>query len=138
MPALTINAVQTFQNRAVLGVVSKVWDVGQSLPFDSTYLSADSYGNKYLYPGLLVAFNADLTKYVPWNANSSYGAYSAYLEGIIYTFYDFTAQDQVVAPATRCAVVVENAEVYGGTFGEVPMAARTASSIQGVQIQWDD
>ena len=138
MPALTINAVQTFQNRAVLNVVSKVWDVGASLPFDSSYLSADTYGNVFLYPGLLVAFNADKTKYVPWNASSSYGAYSAYLEGIIYTFYDFTGQEQVVAPATRCAVVVENAEVYGSAVGTVPMAARTAASIQGVQIQWDD
>ena len=138
MPALTLNAVQTFQNRAVLNVVSRVWDVGASLPFDSTYLTADSYGNKFLYPGLLVAFNATKTKYVPWNENSSYGAYSAYLEGIIYTFYDFTGQEQVVAPATRCAVVVENTQVYGSAIGTVPMAARTASSIQGVQIQWDD
>lgn len=138
MPALTLSAVQTFQNRAVLSVLSRLWDVGISLPFDSTYLVADSYGNKFLYPGLLVAFNATKTKYVPFNASSSYGAYSAYLEGIIYDLYDFSFQDQVVAPATRCAAVVDNCYIYGGTIGDISLAARTAQSIQGVQIQWDE
>lgn len=138
MPALTINAVQTFQNRAILTVVSKVWDIGRSLPFDSTYLPEDSYGNIYLYPGMLVAFNADQTKYVPWNEAGSYGVYSAYLEGLVHLFYTHTHQEQIIAPATRAAAIVDNCQVYGGTLGEVPMAARNAQSIQGVQFQWDE
>jgi len=138
MPALTFNAVQTFENRAVLTVLSKLWDAGISLPFDSTYLSAGTYGEKYMYPGLLVAFNATKTKYVPWNESASYGSYSSYLEGLLYIFQDFTFQEQIVAPATRCAAVVENCYVYGGSVGDIPMAARTAQSIQGVQIQWDE
>lgn len=138
MPATILSAVQTFQNRAVLDVLSRLWDVGWSLPFDSTYLSADSYGNNFLYPGLLVAFNSEKTKYVPWNASASYGTYSAYLEGILYTLYDFSFQEQVVAPATRCAAIVDNCWIYGGTMGDIPLAARQAASIQGVHIQWDE
>jgi len=138
MPATTFNVVQTFQNRAVLDVLSRLWDVGISLAFDSTYLTADSYGNKWLYPGMLVAFNSEKTKYVPWNSSSSYGSYSAYLEGILYVLQDFSFQEQIVAPATRCAAIVDHCYVYGGTMGDIPMAARTAQSIQGVQIQWDE
>ena len=138
MPALTISAVQEYANRAVLTVLSRIWDVGISLPFDSTYLTADSYGNKFMFPGMLVAFNSEKTKYVPWNSAGSYGTYSAYLEGILYVPYDASFQEQVVAPATRCAAVVDNCYVYGGTMGDIPMAARTAQSIQGVQIQWDE
>lgn len=135
--ALTLNAVTSFANRAVLTVVSRVWDVGASLPFDGTYVGADTYGNEYIYPGMLVAFNSDKTKYVPWSAAGSYGTYSSYLEGVLHNFYDTTWQDQIVAPATRCAAVTSNCYVYGGTIGDIPMTARTASSIQGVQIQWD-
>lgn len=135
---LQISAVQTFKNRAVLNVLSKLWDVGMSLPFDRSYIAADTYGNRFQYPGMLVAFNADKTKYVPWNASGSYGTYSTYLEGILYTLYEHTFQEQVVAPATRCAAVVANCYVFGGNIGEVPLAARNATSIQGVQIQWDE
>jgi len=136
--ALTLNAVTSFANRAVLNVLSRIWDVGASLPFDVTYISSDTYGNKYMYPGMLVAFNSDKTKYVPWNASGSYGTYSTYLEGILHNFYDATWQEQIVAPATRCAAVVDNCYVYGGTVGDIPMTARDAKSIQGVQIQWDE
>lgn len=135
---LQISAVQMFKNRAVLEVISHLWDVGASLPFDRSYLGANTYGDVFQYPGMLVAFNADKSKYVPWNASASYGTYSSYLEGIIYALYNHTFQEQVVAPATRAAAIVGNCYVYGGTIGEVPMTARSASSISGVQIQWDE
>lgn len=125
--------------RAVLKAVEHVMDVNRSLPFDSTYLVADSYGNKFLYPGMLVGFNAAKDKYVPYNENNSYGTYSAYLEGIIYTFYDFTYQDQVVAPASRCAAIEAYCYVYGGAIGTIPLAAKGSAvqSLSGVFIQWD-
>lgn len=138
MATLTISAVSEYENRAVLTVLSKLRNVGRSLPFDSTYLAADSYGNKLLYPGLLVAFNAAQTKYVPHNINGSYGTYSSYLEGIIYTMYDFTFEEQIVAPANDCVAVSENCYIYGGTFGSIPLATRWAHSIQGTNIQWDE
>lgn len=136
--ALEFRVDQIFRNRAVLEVLSHLWDVGASLPFDRSYIAADTYGNRFQYPGMLVAFNSDKTKYVPWNASASYGTYSSYLEGIIYALYDHTFQEQVVAPATRAAAIVANCYVFGGTIGEVPMTARTASSISGVQLQWDE
>jgi hypothetical protein len=136
--ALTISAVQTFKNRAVLDVLSRMWDVGASLPFDRSYIESTTYGDRFQYPGMLVAFNADKSKYVPWNASGSYGTYSSYLEGILYALYDHTFQEQVVAPATRAAAIVANCYVYGGTIGDIPMTARSATSISGVQIQWDE
>lgn len=135
---LQISAVQTFKNRAVLDVIAHLWDIGASLPFDRSYISANTYGDRFQYPGMLVSFNADKTKYVPWSAAASYGTYSSYLEGILYTLYEHTFQEQVVAPATRAAVVVANCYVYGGTLGDIPMTARSATSITGVQIQWDE
>lgn len=138
MPALTMNAIQTIDQRAVLNPIIRTWDVNRSLPFDSTYLAADSYGNKFLYPGLLVAFNSTLTMYVPYNENGSYGTYSTYLEGVVPSLKDFTYQDQIIAPVSRAAVKEEHCYVYGGSLGDIPAGAKqNMSSLSGVFIQWD-
>jgi hypothetical protein len=139
MPALTMDAITTIANRAVVTAMSKVREVGKSLPFDSTYLTADSYGHKLLYPGLLVSFNSDKTKYIPYNENGSYGTYSTYLEGIIHSLMDFTYQTQIVAPATQGIAIEENCYVYGSAVGTIPLAAKGSAvqSLSGVFIQWD-
>jgi len=135
---LTFDAISTIEQKAVHRVVSHIWDVNRSLPFDSSYLTADSYGNKYLYPGMLVSFNEDKDMYVPFSAAGSYGSYSSYLEGILYFLYDFTYQDQIVAPASRCAAVEHYCYVYGGTMGDIPEEAKSGvASLSGVFIQWD-
>jgi len=120
-----------------LEVLSKLWDVGRSLPFDSTYLSADTYGNIFLYPGMLVSFNEAGNKYIPFHASGSYGSYSAYLEGIIYTMYEFTFEEQIVAPASRCAAVTGRCYEYGGSIGDISAEAKLAQSLAGTHIQWD-
>ena len=132
---LTMNAVTSIRNRAVLTVVSHVWDVGKSLPFDRVYVPADSYGNRYLYPGLIVGMNDDESMYVPYNAASSYGAYSAYAVGLLYHLYDFTFEAQIVAPATRAAAVEQYCWIFGSTMGSIPDAVKSAVGMK--LIQWD-
>jgi hypothetical protein len=135
--ALTINAVTEIGNRAVLQVLSRLWDVGPSLPFDRTYVPANSYGERFLYPGMIVGRNCDQSKYVPYSTGgASYGAYSSYAVGIIYILYDFTYEEQIVAPATRAAAIEAHCYVYGsGTLGSIPDAVKTATGMK--LIQWD-
>ena len=136
--ALTVNAVTSFQNRAVLNVVNHVWDVGKSLPFQASYLVADSYGSKYLYPGMIVSEDETNGWYVPANVASSYGAYSGftYACGVIYTEYDCTFENQIVAPATRAAVIEANCYIHGVDVGTaIPDAVKSAIGMK--LIQWD-
>ncbi len=134
---LTMNAVQSFGNRAVLSVLSHLWDVGKSLPIAQSYFSPDSYGNRYIYPGLIVCEDPSTYMYVPANESGSYGAYSfyTYASGILYTMYDTTFETQIVAPATRASAVEKFCYVLGGTLGVVPDDVKSA---QGMKlIQWD-
>lgn len=133
---ITIDAVQSFNNKAVLSVIKELWDIGKSLPFDSTYLVADSYGNKYLYPGMVVAYSGSYKdQYAPYSAAASYGSYSDAPVGIVYELYDCTMQKQIIAPATRAAVVEQYCYVFGGTLGSIPSAVKTAAGMK--LIQWD-
>lgn len=134
--AITINAVRTYKNRAVLNVIKELWDIGKSLPFDSTYLTADSYGNKFLWPGMVVAYkDSSVDEYVPYNSGASYGTSSNAPVGLIYTMYDCTFEKQVVAPASRAAVVEANCYVFGGTLGTIASGIKTADGMK--LIQWD-
>lgn len=134
--AITINAVRTYKNRAVLNVIKELWDIGKSLPFDSTYLVADSYGNKFLYPGMVVAYkDTNEDEYVPYNASASYGTSSDAPVGIAYTMYDCTFEKQVIAPASRAAVVEANCYVFGGAVGTIASAVKTAAGMK--LFQWD-
>jgi len=134
--AITVSAVQTFGHRAILSVIKEVWDVGASLPFDSSYLVADSYGNKFLYPGMILAWkDANADEYVPYNAAGSYGSYSTYPCGVLYTFHDCTFQKQIVAPATRAAVIEAYCYVFGGSLGVISDTVKEHYDMR--LIQWD-
>lgn len=133
---ITVSAVHQFRNRAVLTVLKHLWDVGRSLPFDSSYLTEDAYGNIFLYPGMIVSFKDETrAEYVPYNSSASYGSYSAYPVGVLYTLYDCTQMRQVVAPATRAAVVEQNCYVFGGTMGVISDVIKQAIGMK--LIQWD-
>jgi hypothetical protein len=132
---VTINAQKYQTQRAILRVVSKVWDVGRSLPMSQSYFAPDAYGNRYLYPGLIVGYNDDKTEYVPVDSAGSYGVYATYTyaAGIIADFFDFTYQDQIVAPATRAAFVEQYVYLYGEDLGTVPDEVKAALHLS----QWD-
>jgi hypothetical protein len=135
--AITQNAVRSFGNRAVLSVLSHLWDVGKSLPMPQSYFAPDSYGNRFIYPGLIVCEDPVNEVYVPANESGSYGVYSyfTYAAGVLYTLYDTSFETQIVAPATRAAVVEQFCYVLGGTLGTVSADIKSA---QGMKlIQWD-
>lgn len=136
---VTMAVQKIFNQRAVLRVVSKVYNRGKSLFFDQTYVAANTYGERILYPGMLVAFSSDKTQYVPWSAASSYGTYSSYFAGILDDLFDFTFESQVVAPATRAVAIEEHCYVYGGAVGTVPAAIKqaTGNNFEGRLIEWD-
>jgi len=122
-----------YGNRAVLTCVKHVWDVGKSLPFNASYLAEDEYGQKFLYPGMIVAYNDDETMYVPYNEDGSYGELSSYPVGVNYVLYDCTFRDQIIAPATRAAVIEAHCFVYGGSLGDISDEVKEALRL----IQWD-
>ena len=136
---LTINAQHSYSQRAILRVVRKVWDRGKSLPFDQTYTPADTYGNRYLYPGMVVAKNSDETMYVPWSSTSSYGSYSTYACGIIDDLFDCTFESQIVSPATRCVALAAHCYVYGTAMGTIPDAVKQATghNFEMRLVQWE-
>lgn len=138
--AITLSAVQDFKHRAVLRVVSRVVARGKSLPFDRSYVAADTYGNRLLQPGMIVGYNDDKTLYVPWNAASSYGTYSSYAAGILDDMFDFSFEPQIVAPAVNAIAIKAHCYVYGSTLGTIPDAVvqATGNNFEMRLIQWDD
>jgi len=134
---LVIDAITSISNRAVLTVIKRLWDNGDSLPFESSYLVADDYTSKYLYPGMVVSKDPVNGMYVPANEIGSYGAYSyyAYAAGILYSLTDHTFESQIVAPATRAAVIEDYCYIFGGTLGVIPDDVKNAVGMK--LIQWD-
>jgi len=136
--ALSVDAVTSMGDRTVETVVKRVWDRGVSLPFDRTKLTVDDFGNYFLRPGMIVGKNDDQSMYVPWSAASSYGAYSAYYEGIITELWDCTFESQIVAPATRANAIEERCFVWGGTVGDIPDAIKQATghNFKARLVEW--
>lgn len=94
--------------------------------FDSSYIVANSYGEKFMYAGMIVAVDTDTEKYVPWNAGGSYGTGSATAAGVLPELWDCTYGDQGIAPAWHCKVREQYCYVYGGALGTIPAAVKTA------------
>lgn len=130
----TFNVVDTFGSRAVPNVVSKLWDVGESARFDASYLVPDSYGQKFLYPGMIVAYkNTNKNEYVPYSPTASYGPLSSYPVGVNYMLYDCSFRSPIIAPATRAALIEALCFVFGGAVGQISTAVKDALKL----IQWD-
>lgn len=70
--------------RNILGN-AELWQ-GESYTFDSSKVTADTYGMKYLRPGTLVRYNASTYMVEPVTA----ATYSTYACAPVLTFYDVT------------------------------------------------
>jgi len=108
------------------------FSVHKSRVFDSSYIAADTYQNKYLYPGMILAKDSSTNKYVPYNAAASYGTGSNTAVGVLVDFWDMTYGDKIVAPVWHAAVREDYCFVYGGALGTVPAAVKTALD----DIEW--
>jgi hypothetical protein len=100
--------------------------------FDSSYVAADTYQNKYIYPGLVVALDSATSKYVPYNASASYGTGSDTAVGVLIHFHDLTYGDKMVAPIWHGVVKDDLCFLYGSALGSVTTAVKTALD----DIEW--
>lgn len=101
--------------------------IEKSRLFDSSYLVANSYGEKWLYGGMIVAVDTDTAKYVPWHASASYGTGSDTAVGVtIEPMMELTYGDIGIAPVWHAKVREQYCFVYGGALGTIPAAVKTA------------
>ena len=102
-----------------------------SRTFDATYIAANAYQEKFIYPGLIVAVN-NYSNYVPYSAAASYGTGSDTAVGVLHTHHDLTYGDKIVSPVWHAALRENYCYVYGGVLGTVPAAVKTVLD----DIEW--
>ena len=122
----------TRTHRQALQVVrDNHFTTGKSRFFDRSYIAENSYGEKWLYPGMIVA-EGENEKYVPYSAGGSYGDGSNTAVGVLKTLWDVTYDEYEIEPVVHGALIEQRCFVYGGSLGTVPAAVKTALA----QIQW--
>lgn len=99
---------------------------------DSSYIAQDSTGQKYVYPGVVVAVDSSTNKYVPYNVSASYGTGSDTAVGVMDEFIDVTLGDVSVTPIYQGKLIEAHCYAYGGAVGTVSNAIKTALA----QIKW--
>ena len=125
--------VTTRRHRQVLTVVrDNHFFGGKSRFFDTSYIAANSYSEKYLYPGMVLALDSDTEKYVPYNESASYGTGSDTAVGVLSKVFDVTYDAYMVQPVVHGALIEDRCFVYGGDIGTVPSAVKTALKM----IEW--
>lgn len=102
--------------------------------FDSSYIAANAYSEKFIYPGMVVALDSSTDKYVPYSAAASYGTGSDSAVGVfaIEGAIDVTYGDKMIAPVWHAVLVESKCFLYGGALGTIPAAVKTALD----DIQW--
>jgi hypothetical protein len=99
----------------------------ESRYFDgATYIATDTYQNRFVYPGMIVALDSDSGKYVPYNASASYGTGSDTAIGVLHEFYDMTYDDRIVEPVWHGILIEDHCYIYVGAVGTVTSAVKTA------------
>jgi len=99
----------------------------ESREFDaSTYIAENSYHEKWVYAGIVVAKDSSTNKYVPYNASAAYGTGSDTPVGVLHETYDMTYGNRLVAPVWHGVFIESRCFVYGGAVGTVPAAVKTA------------
>lgn len=100
--------------------------------FDSQYILADAQGQKYVYPGLIVAQDTSTYKYVPYNASAAYGTGSDTAIGILDELLELGAGDQACTPVVHGEFIEANCRVFGLARGVISGTIKT----QLVGIFW--
>src|SRR3990167_6217946 len=84
---------------------------------DSSYIAEDSTGQKYVYPGLIVAQDTTTKKFVPYSAGASYGTGSDTPVGVMDEFLDVTLGDEAITPVWHGGVIEAHCYLYGSAMG---------------------
>jgi len=105
-----------------------------SRPFYSSYIAANTYNEKYIYPGMIVAVSyiSGCYYYVPYSAAASYGTDSDTAVGLLWHVHDLTYGDKMITPAWHAIAIEEKCFIYGGALGTVSAAVKTSLD----DIEW--
>lgn len=88
--------------------------------FDSSVILANTRtGQKYVYPGLIMAQRSDTYKYVPYNSGASYGAGSDTAIGILDELLEVTEGDQACSPVFHGIFIEAHCRVFGLPRGQI-------------------
>lgn len=94
---------------------------------DSSYIAADgTTGQKYVYPGLVVAVDSSTNKYVPYSAGASYGTGSNTAVGVMDEFLDVTFGDEAITPIWHGGLIEAYCYVYGSAAGTIAAGIKTS------------
>lgn len=119
-----MDAFTTRTHRAVLEVMAgPVEDRRGGKYFNASYIAANDYGEKFMYPGMVIAESGSY--YVPYNVSAAYGTGSDTAVGILREMQDVTVQTTIVAPVTMGAVIEDYIYVYGSALDTVTTAIKT-------------
>lgn len=99
---------------------------------DSSYIASDATGQKYVYPGLVLAKDTSTNKFVPYSAGASYGTGSDTAVAVLDQFLDVTFGDEAVDPIYHGKLKEAFCYLYGGAIGTVSGAVKTALE----DIEW--
>lgn len=98
----------------------------------SSYIELNSYQERMVFAGMIVALSSVNSKYVPFSEGASYGTGSDTAVGILHEDYDMTYVNRIVAPVWHGILIEERCYVYGGAVGTVPSAVKTSLD----DVQW--
>jgi len=102
------------------------FSIRESRLFDSSYLAANSYSERWLYKGMIVAKDTSTNKFVPYSASAAYGTGSDTALGVNIETLEMTYGDIGIAPMWHGKVREAYAFVYGGARGTIPAAVKTS------------
>lgn len=100
--------------------------------FDASYIAANSYQEKWVYAGVVVAEDTDSGKFVPYSVGASYGTGSDTPVGVLHETWDMTYDEYMVAPVWHGVFVESHCYIYGGALGTISAAVKTALT----NIKW--
>ena len=101
--------------------------------FDSSHiLESGLDGQKYVYPGMIVAQDTTTYKYVPYNSSAAYGTGSDTAVGILDEMLELTNGDQACTPVVHGQFIEAHCRVYGLTRGVISSTIKTHLK----DIQW--
>lgn len=100
--------------------------------FDRSYVTVNTYDERYVYAGMILALDSGSNKYVPYSAAASYGTGSDTAVGMLHEDYDMTYDEYMIEPVWHGTLLESVCYVYGGAMGTVPAAVKTTL----MNIQW--
>lgn len=96
------------------------------------YIMKDADGNRYLYPGLIIAEDTAGTYYLVFSDSTSYGTNSDVAVGVLREFHNATLGDPIIDPIVHGKLIEAHCYEYEGTFGTISAGVKTELTL----VEW--